>query len=130
MRARLQMSALLLTQGIIWSGGTAWTLTHHAWLRRQVFDRPALQVAYDCAHEAMLAAQSRRDRLDARIAEMAQDPAWSGVVTRLQCLRGISTLTGFSLAVEVGDWDRFTGSTIGAFLGLVPSEHSSGASRV
>jgi len=38
-------------------------------------------------------------------------------------------LTGFALAVEVGDWDRLTGSTIGAYLGLVPTERSSGGSR-
>jgi transposase len=42
---------------------------------------------------------------------------------------GISTLTGFALAVELGDWDRFTGASIGAYLGLVPSEYSSGQSR-
>ena len=42
----------------------------------------------------------------------------------------IGTLTGFALAVEVGDWDRFTGKTIGSFIGLVPSEYSSGSSRV
>jgi transposase len=51
------------------------------------------------------------------------------VVHRLACLRGISTLTAFALAVEIGDWDRFSGGSIGAYLGLVPSEHSSGASR-
>ncbi len=45
------------------------------------------------------------------------------------CLRGISTLTALALAVEIGDWDRFTGSSIGAYLGLVPSEDSSGARR-
>ena len=44
-------------------------------------------------------------------------------------IRGIATLTGFGLAVEIGDWDRFTGASIGAYLGLVPSESSSGASR-
>ncbi|MHB8299445.1 MAG: transposase [Dermatophilaceae bacterium] len=48
----------------------------------------------------------------------------------LSCLRGVSRLTPFALAVEVGDWDRFTGSTIGAYLGLEPSEYSSGVSRV
>ena len=48
---------------------------------------------------------------------------------RLGCLRGIATLTGFALAVEVGDWHRFTGNTIGSFVGLVPSEHSSGATK-
>ena len=38
----------------------------------------------------------------------------------MSCLRGISTLTAFGLAVEVGDWTRFTGDSIGAFLGLQP----------
>jgi len=38
-------------------------------------------------------------------------------------------LTGFGLAVEIGDWHRFTGNSIGSFLGLTPSEHSSGGSR-
>ncbi len=54
----------------------------------------------------------------------------SPVVHRLWCLRGISTLTAFTLAVELGDWHRFTGSTIGSFVGLVPTEYSSGSSRV
>ena len=43
---------------------------------------------------------------------------------------GSSTLTGFALAVEIGDWHRFTGNSIGSFVGLVPTEYSSGASRV
>ncbi|HEY8306898.1 MAG TPA: transposase, partial [Lapillicoccus sp.] len=42
----------------------------------------------------------------------------------------MSTLTAFALAVEIGDWHRFTGKSIGSFVGLVPSEYSSGASRV
>jgi transposase len=41
----------------------------------------------------------------------------------------VAALTGLGLAVEIGDWDRFTGASIGAYLGLVPSEHSSGTSR-
>src|SRR5664280_2442192 len=49
--------------------------------------------------------------------------------SQLGCLRGVATLTGFGLAVEVGDWDRLTGSTVGAYLGLVPTESSSGQSR-
>ena len=51
------------------------------------------------------------------------------MVTRLGCLRGVSTLTSFGLAVEIGDWHRFTGRSIGAFVGLVPSEVSTGSSR-
>lgn len=45
------------------------------------------------------------------------------------CFRGSSITTGFGLAVEIGDWTRFTGATIGSYLGLTPSEHSSGQSR-
>jgi len=129
MRARHRTSKLLLRQGIVYSGGTAWTVAHHAWLRRQRFEQPALATAYDSALETVLLCADRRDRLDAAIAKLAEDPAWSPVVSRLSCLRGVSTLTAFGLAVEVGDWSRFTGASIGAFLGLVPTEHSSGASR-
>ena len=78
----------------------------------------------------MLTVKARRDRLDAAIAAMAADCEFTPVVRRLGCLRGIGTLTGFALAVEIGDWDRFTGNTIGSFVGLVPSEYSSGQSRV
>lgn len=60
---------------------------------------------------------------------MAADSQFSDVTRRLACLRGISTLTGFALAVEIGDWDRFTGANIASYLGLVPSEHSSGQKR-
>ena len=51
---------------------------------------------------------------------MAADSAYTPVVTRLGCLRGVSTLTAFGLAVEIGDWHRLTGRSIGAYLGLVP----------
>ena len=81
-----------------------------------------MRLAFDADYEAVLMAAARRDRLDAAIEAMAADSEFTPVVRRLCCLRGISTLTGFALAVEIGDWDRFTGSTIGAYLGLVPSE--------
>jgi transposase len=130
MRARHRTSKLLLRQGLLWSGGATWSQAHHAWLCRQAFpDRPGLQIAYDSAYEAVLPAESRRARLDKAIAVMAKDSQWAGVVARLGCLRGIDTLTAFALAVEIGDWERLTGASIGAYLGLVPSEHSSGASR-
>jgi transposase len=129
MRARLQVRALLLRHQISYDGGTAWTQAHHAWLRRQRFDLPTLQCAYDAALESVLAAEARRDRLDEAITTAADLPQFHATVTRLQCLRGISTVTSFALAVEIADWHRFTGSSIGAFVGLVPSEHSSGESR-
>jgi transposase len=130
MRARHRLSKLLLRQGIVYSGGKAWTGAHDAWLRRQRFDSAALRLTFDSDYDAVLGVTARRDRLDAAIGELAADSEFTPVVRRLGCLRGIGTLTGLALAVEVGDWHRFTGNTIGSFVGLVPSERSSGATRV
>jgi transposase len=129
MRDRHRLSKLLLRQGIIYSGGQAWTGTHDSWLRTQRFDQPSRQLAFDSAYEAMVMTLDRRNRLDAAIKDAAMNSDYTDVVVRLGCLRGISTLTGFGLAVEIGDWTRFTGSTIGAYLGLVPTEQSSGGTR-
>lgn len=129
MAARHRVSKLLLRQGIVYSGGHAWTKVHDTWLRAQNFDAPGLQLAYDSAYDAMVAAVDRRDRLDAAIVAMAENSDYTSVVTRLGCLRGVGALTAFALAVEIGDWHRLTGRSIGAYLGLVPTEHSSGASR-
>jgi len=130
MRARHRLSKLLLRQGIVYSGGQAWTGAHDAWLRRQHLDALATRLAFESDYDAVLAVKARRDRLDAAITAMAADSEFTPVVHRLGCLRGVSTLTAFALAVEIGDWDRFTGNTIGSFVGLVPSEYSSGGSRV
>src|SRR5660398_223918 len=102
MRARHRTSKLLLRQGTVWSGGTAWTVAHHDWLRRQTFSQSALTIAHDSALETVLLSAERRDRLDKAIVKMAADPACSAIVTRLGCLRGVSTLTAFGLTVEVG----------------------------
>jgi transposase len=129
MSARHRVSKLLLRQGIVYSGGKAWTGKHEAWLRTHTFTTPGLQLAYDTALDTMLATVDRRDRLDAAIAQMAADSPYTPVVTRLGCLRGVSTLTAFGLAVEIGDWQRLSGRSIGAYLGLVPTEYSSGSTR-
>jgi transposase len=130
MRARHRLSKFLLRQGIVYCGGQAWTGAHDAWLRGLRFESPALRMTFESDYDAVLAVRARRDRLDAVIAEMAADCEFTPLVRRLGCLRGVSTLTGFALAVEIGDWHRFTGNTIGSFVGLVPSEYSSGQSRV
>lgn len=129
MTARHRVSKLLLRQGIVYYGGAAWTHKHELWLRTHRFDTPGLQQTYDAAFDSMLATLDRRDRLDEAVAELAADSEFAPVVTRLGCLRGISTLTAFGLATEIGDWRRLTGRSIGAYLGLVPTEYSSGASR-
>ena len=133
MRARHRLSKLLLRRGIVYYDGDAWTGKHDAWLRHkalpQLSDR-ATRLAFDSDYDTVLVTKARRDRLDAAIEEMAADSEFTPLVRRLGCLRGVSTLTGFALAVEIGDWHRFTGNTIGSFVGLVPSEYSSGTSRV
>ena len=129
MSARHRVSKLSLRQGIMYSGGEPWTGEHEQWLRRHPFDTPALQLTYDTVYDTIVAAVDRRNRLDTAIAEMATDSPYTPVVRRLGCRRGVSTLTAFALAVEIGDWQRLTGRRIGAYLGLVPTESSSGASR-
>ena len=129
MTTRHRISKFLLRQGIVYYGGQAWTGRHELWLRAQHFDDPALTLTYESALDAMVACVHRRDRLDKAIIAMAADSEFAPVVTRLCCLRGVSTLTAFGLAVEIGDWHRLTGRTIGAYLGLVPCEYSSGATR-
>ena len=133
MRARHRLSKLLLRHGIVYYDGRAWTGKHEVWLRNQALPRlgpRATRLTFDNDYEAVLAVKARRDRLDAAIEEMAADSEFTLLVHRLGCLRGISTLTGFALAVEIGDWHRFTGNSIGSFVGLTPTEHSSGESTV
>jgi transposase len=130
MTARHRISKLLLRQGIVYYEGKSWTARHELWLRKQRFDNPALQLTYDAAFDAMTACVDRRERLEAAIEAMAADSEFTPVVQRLGCIRGIATLTAFGLATEIGDWHRLTGRTIGAYLGLVPSEYSSGDSRM
>ena len=129
MPCRHRLSKLLLRHGIVYSGGQAWTGAHETWLRGQQFAQRGVQLAFDADLEAMLLTLDRRNRLDKAITEMAGDGQYTALVRRLGCLRGVSTLTAFGLAVEVGDWHRFTGATIGAYLGLVPTESSSGQQR-
>ena len=68
-------------------------------------------MAFDADYDHVLTMQARRGRLDTAIEEMAEDCEFTPVVRRVSCLRGVSTLTGFALAVEIGDWNRFTGNT-------------------
>ena len=129
MSARHRLGKLLLRHGHVYNGGEAWTGKHDAWLRQLRFDLAGTAAAFDLYYARTTDLVTARKRLDGQIAVLAADSEFTPVTRRLACLRGISTLTAFSLAVELGDWHRFTGSTIAAYLGLVPSEHSSGQSK-
>ena len=128
MRARHRLSKLLLRHGAVYDG-TAWTRAHDAWLRRQRFQGGPLAIVFDECYGRMLDAKSRRDALDKAISELAASEPYVNVVERLVCLRGVSTLTAFALTVELGDWNRFRPESLGPFLGLTPSENSSGERR-
>lgn len=131
-RARHRLSKLLLRHGLVYSGGTTWGGEHDRWLRAQRprLDLPGTRAAFDTSYEQVGFITARRDRLDAQIRQLAADSEYLPTMRRLECLRGISTLTSFALSVEIGDWARFTGSSIGAYVGLAPGEASSGQSRV
>ena len=128
MRARHRLSKLLLRHGLVYEA-SAWTLAHDAWLRAQRFQRRPLALAFDECYGAVCQAKGRRDALDRAIAELAAEAPFADVVSRLVCLRGVSTLTALALSVELGDWERFRPHSLGPFLGLVPSEDSSGGRR-
>jgi len=127
MRVRHRLSKLLLRHGLVWER-SAWTIEHDRWLAALRFQGP-LAVCFDESYGAVLEAKARRDRLDRAIVELATAPPFADRVGRLCCLRGVSTLTAFALTVELGDWRRFAPSSLGAFLGLVPSEQSTGGQR-
>jgi len=128
MRARHRLSKLLLRHGIVYDA-SAWTHAHDAWLCRQRFPSRPLALAFDECYGAVLHAKTRRDALDAAIGEIAAEPPFADVVGRLVCLRGVSTLTALALTVELGDWSRFRPQSLGPFLGLTPSEDSTGERR-
>jgi transposase len=119
MRARDRFSKLLLRHGAVYDG-TAWTLTHDAWVRRQRFQSGPLAIVFDDCYGRMVDAKTRRDALDNAITELAATAPYVDVVERLVCLRGVSTLTAFALTVELGDWHRFRPESLGPFLGLTP----------
>ena len=127
--ARQHVNAILLRHGIRYPKDTRWTKEHRLWLHRQHFDEPALQFTYQADVEQAELLAAHLARIDKHVAATAAACRYSPVIDALMCLRGIQVTTAFGLAVEIGDWTRFTGSSIGSYLGLVPSEDSSGQSR-
>jgi transposase len=128
MRARHRLSKLLLRHGLVYDA-SAWTGAHDAWLRRQRFETRPLRLAFEECYGAVVQTKSRRDSLDRAIGELAAEPPFAEIVGRLCCLRGVSTLTALGLTVELGDWSRFRPQSLGPFLGLTPSEDSTGERR-
>ncbi|MCA1698557.1 MAG: IS110 family transposase [Actinobacteria bacterium] len=132
MAARHRIGKLLLRRGLIFPGpGDPWASQRHlAWLGSVRLPDELAQIVlgeYLACHEVLLA---RRERLDDLIAEHAQGGPWAPLVGRLRCMRGIDTLTAAGLVAEIGDFGAFSHpKQLASFVGLVPSERSSGDKR-
>jgi len=132
MAARHRISKLLLRRGLVYAGhGHPWESQRHAaWLGSIRLAEPLSQVVlgeYLGCHEVLLA---RRDRLDRLIDEQSREPEWAALIGRLRCLRGVDTLTAVGLLSEVGEFSAFSHpKQLASFLGLVPSEDSTGERR-
>jgi transposase len=127
-RARQQLSGFLLRQRRHY-GRPAWTKLHRRWLAGLRFEQAAHHLVLEDYIQAIEAAEARRDRLTAQIA--ARLPEWSlaPVVAALQTMRGMALVNAATLIAELGDLSRFANPRqLMAYLGLVPSEHSSGTS--
>ena len=127
-RARQQLSGFLLRQGCHY-GRPAWTKLHRRWLAGLKFEHAVHHIVLEDYIAAVEAAQARRDRLTAQIEAMLADWTLAPVVAALQTMRGMALVNAATLIAELGDLSRFTNPRqLTAYLGLVPSEHSSGAS--
>jgi transposase len=127
-RARQQLSGFLLRQGCHY-GRPAWTKLHRRWLAGLKFEHPAHHIVLEDYIAAVEAAEVRRDRLTAQIEAMLPDWSLAPLVAALQTMRGIALVNAASLIAELGDLSRFANPRqLMAYLGLVPSEHSSGVS--
>jgi transposase len=128
--ARQQLSAFLLRHERIYPNGKAWTRAHRGWLADQSFAKPAQQIVLEESIEAVRLGEQRRDRIDGYL--RAQIPTWSlfPLVQNLSALRGLDTIASAGLAAAIGDPSRFASAPdFMAYLGLVPSEHTSGPKR-
>lgn len=129
-KTKQQILALVLRLGKKFEGGKSyWTIAHMKWLKALKLDGVFQEtldeylITYDYFMQKI-------ERLDQRIEELASGERYEEKVKKLGCLIGVKTHTSLSMVVEVGDFERFAKpEKFAAFLGLVPSEDSSGESQ-
>jgi len=130
-RARQQVRKLLLRLGIAEpSGTTAWSQGYWTWLRTVRLAQPLQQIVLEDAIEAVERGTERLEKLEGHLQAAATHGRHAGLIAALQSLRGVGVITAVTLVAELGDLERFpTPRPLMAYVGLVPSEHSSGASQ-
>jgi transposase len=128
-KARQHLQGFLLRHGRIYRGVRGWTRAYRRWLTTVRFDHPAQQIVLQDYIHAVADAEARLRRLERQIIELL--PTWSmaPVVEAVQAMRGVALIVAVTVVAEVGDFSRFASPRqLMAYLGLVPSERSSGTS--
>jgi len=129
MRDRHRLSKFCLRHGRRLPG-LSWGVARRKWLSEQRFEFAAQQQTFDTYVHAVDLVDARIELLERAIRETADQQPWRELVGKLRCLRGIETLTALALVAEIGDFGRFrTAEEFMAFVGVVPSERSSGEQR-
>ena len=131
MRCRHRLSKMLLRQGVRYQAGKKpWTQAHRLWLRSRVFDYPSAQAVFDDYVRAVEQIEERITGLDEKLEVASRCEPYAQAVGRLRCFRGIDTVTAVTIVAELHGFERFESPRkLMAYLGLVPSEHSSGTKR-
>ena len=126
-RARQQLLALLLRQGRRHEGKSNWTQAHFRWMETVKLDHPTQQIVLQEYIDIVVSLGKRVAALDKQIEQAAHASVVWPVVEALMALRGVQLLTATITVAEIGDLRRFASAPqLMAYLGLVPSEHSSG----
>jgi transposase len=125
-RTKHQINSLLLSQGLRWSR-SKWTFQHRKWLWEMKMPNEYLQQALDEHLSHLDYLQTRIKYLDQQIEQIAESDLYAPAAKKLRAFKGIGTLSAMLLICEIIDFRRFPNpGALMAFLGLIPSEHSSG----
>src|SRR6202035_3785632 len=129
-RKRQYVTSFLLRHGHCYDRKASWRGKHKRWLNEQSFAHPAQRLAFQEMLNAVQTAVERIDRLEAALVEIVPDWTMAPVVAAFQAMRGVRFITAVTLVVEAGDLRRFEHPRqLMAFLGLVPSERSTGETK-
>ena len=128
MRCRHRLAKFLLRRGMNYAPGRkSWTEAHRAWLQKLCFEDPVEQAVFDDYRLAVVQLDARIEALDRRLEALAREPGYRSAVGALRCFRGIDTRTALGLVTELHSIEHFDrAGGLMAFVGLVPSEASSG----
>lgn len=129
LKAKQRLSAFLLRYGKSYAGKTNWTQAHFRWLEQMKF-QPVQQIVFQEYVDAVKMLSKRVDALDRQLEVTASGSVFWPVIEGLMALRGVNLLTAVTIIAEIGDLRRFASAPqLMAYLGVVPSEHSSGATK-